>query len=476
MKEKLLEIIKTKPKQYPRIIKADAESMRWIDENSLIDQGSFVAHLRSAIFQETNVCVYGKIKKIKRFNNGFSGCGPAKVCLCTAESISANVSKTKKETDPARKVASNSQRYQTMLKKYGVPHNLQRPEVKEKLSRPKIDILTHKILSDRSWLENEYVVGKRTLVDIAAELGVYYSTVADYCQRHGFEIRQRSQYSLLELELSRFVQSLGVDVETNERKMLSGKEIDVYVPIKKLGIEINGLYWHSWNPQSGKRENKNKHLEKTRSAENAGISLLQFTDQQWLEKQAIVKSIIRSKLGSTIRIHARRCQFKEIDTLTARKFLDQNHLDGFAAASHYFALTHQDNIVQCISLGNKRFGDRQGSEIIRFATLIDHTVVGGLSKLLSHIRSTYTGSITTFCSRDISQAQSYQRAGFRLIRETAPGYFWTDGNVVISRQKAQHHNLKKWLSSYDPDRSETVNLFSAGYRRYWTSGNYYLEL
>lgn len=476
MKEKLLEIIKTKPKQYPRIIKADAESMRWIDENSLIDQGSFVAHLRSAIFQESNVCEIGKIKKIKRFNRGFSGCGPARVCECTAKSISANVIKTKKATSPLEKIESNKKRKQTMLEKYGVGFNLQRPEVKEKLLRPKIDIPTHKLLVDRDWLEKEYVEKKRTLVDIAAELGVYYSTVGDYCSRHGFEIRQRSQYSLLEIELATFVQSMGLEVETNERKILSGKEIDVYVIGKKLGIEINGLYWHSYHPNQGRKENKNQHLDKSKLAEQADINLLQFTDYQWTNKKEIVKSIIRSKLELTEKIYARCCEFREINTVQARKFFNDNHIDGFSASKNYFGLINDSRLVQCISLGGKRFGDRKGTEIIRFATLLNHTVVGGLSKLLTHVRKMFSTPIVTFCSRDISQARGYQKVGFQLVRETGPGYFWTDGNTVISRQRSQRRNLKKWLSSYDSGKSEAENLFIAGYRRYWTSGNYYLEL
>jgi uncharacterized protein YehS (DUF1456 family) len=476
MKDKILDIIKNHPNHYTKIIKKDQQLVSWVNNNSLICSDIFIAHLRSAVYQETNVCSFGNVKKISRFNSGFIGCGPANICRCVAESISNNVSKTKHTVSAEEKIKTNVKRANTMLKKYGVAHNLQREDVKKTLSSPKIKIPTHNLLIDRDWLENEYVIKQRSLVDIANELEVYYSTVGDYCRRHGFEIRQRSLYSLVELEVGSFITSLGIEIIANDRVLLNGKEIDIFIPSKNLGIEINGLYWHSYNPASSLAENRTQHLIKSNLANQAGIQLLHFTDSQWITKKPIVKSIISSKLGLTSKIYARKCQVKEIDTKTAKEFFNQTHLDGFSAASSYIGLEYLGEIIQCISVGKKRFGDKQGIEVVRFSTKLNHTVVGGLSKLISYIKTQCTGPIVTFCSRDISTAAAYQTVGFTLVRETGPGYFWTDGTNIISRQKSQRNSLKKWMSGYDPNKSQAENMFSAGYRRYWNSGNYYLEL
>lgn len=477
MRDLLLDIIEKHPKHYPRIIKKDQAMMDWIQQKTLIQGDDFRAKLRSAIYSETNVCANGRTKKIGRFVDGFIGCGPAADCPCTKSQISESVKIAKSKISEEEKAESNAKRAQSMVDLYGVPFNLQREAVKEKIRRPKIALPTHSKLSNKEWLEEEYVTKKRSLVDIAAELGVYYSTVNDYCYRHGFEIRQRSQYSVIEIELAAWLESLGVRVVTNDRSILQGKEIDILLPDHNLGVEINGLYWHSFNPASGKKENSKQHITKTLAAESAGVQLMHFTDFHWNAKKDIVKNIIRSKLGLNERVYARKCDLSVISTAVAREFFDRHHLDGFAAAKRYYGLIDKaGNLVQCLSMSKKRFGDHEGAEIVRVATVGGVTVIGGLSKLISAAKKEFDGTIVTFCSRDISNGNGYKAVGFAEVRITGPGYFWTDSGTIISRQRAQRKTLSKWLPGYRSDWSEAENMFAAGYRRYWNTGNIYFEM
>ena len=58
--------------------------------------------------------------------------------------------------------------------------------------------------------------------------------------------------SKAEIEIKEFIESLGVEVEKSRNRMLlDGHEIDLILPEHKLGIEYNGLYWHT--------ESKGKH-------------------------------------------------------------------------------------------------------------------------------------------------------------------------------------------------------------------------
>lgn len=50
--------------------------------------------------------------------------------------------------------------------------------------------------------------------------------------------------SIGQKEVSEFISSIGFSTETNNRSILSGPEIDIYVPEKKLGIEFDGVFWH----------------------------------------------------------------------------------------------------------------------------------------------------------------------------------------------------------------------------------------
>ena len=475
MKNQILKIVEQYPRTYSYHIKKDSALLEWIDTNSTAQTDHLPSRIYSALTGETTVCKYGNQKKFTRISTGFSACGPANICKCTQESISNAVSKTKSSYNLTQKETINQKRKNTMIQKYGVEYNSQRTDIKHIWSKPKIPKDVHDKLDNKKWLSEEYNIKNRTAVDIASELDVYYSTVIEYCKKHGFKIKQRSQYSLIEKEVSEFIKGLGFLVETNNRTILNPKEIDIYVPAKNLAIEVNGLYWHSYDYKTNDKEDRFKHLNKTKQAEGAGIELLHITDWEWTNKKEIVKSIITSKLGSNKRIYARQTVCKIVDSKTARKFLEQNHIQGKCSSSVYFGLYYNDSLYMIASAGQNRFKKAE-IELHRLATLKNYTVVGGASKLLKQIEKYFnTDKIVSYCDRDKSNGKMYKRTGFNFVRETGPGYFWTDGNTVYSRYRCQKKNLSKWLPSYDPLLSESENLFRAGYRRYWNSGNLVFE-
>ena len=61
-----------------------------------------------------------------------------------------------------------------------------------------------------------------------------------------------------------------MECERNNRSILNGKEIDIYVASLKLGIEYNGVRWHS--EQFGK--DKNYHIDKLNKCNEQGINLI----------------------------------------------------------------------------------------------------------------------------------------------------------------------------------------------------------
>jgi len=479
-RQKILELIKNRPKHYAQDIKTDIELLNWVKSNSLVCSDNISEMTYSAVHQVDNVCEHGKIKKFDRFSTGFKGCGPANICECTKKSISSSVSSTKSGYTTSKHKEINTKRKETMLSLYGVEHNLQRTEVKEKISRPKIDCNQHSLLSDYEWMHSEYVKKKRTLVDIADELGVYYGTVGDYCRKHGFDIRSNSNYSLVEKQVRDYMKELLGDIEVveNDRKLSDGKyEIDIYVPSHKIGIEINGLFWHSWNPSVEKPENRNYHSDKTEYFANIGIQIVHITDSQWNTKREIVCSLLKSKFGMSERLYARKCNIVELDSVKQKEFFNSTHLQGYVPAAFSFGLEYSGEIVSAISVSKSRIKPNDGHELVRFSTKLDTTVVGGLSKLLSHARKTLNiKKMTSYCDRDISNGKGYLTVGFTCDKVTEPGYFWTDGTNIHSRQKCQREKLRKWLPNFDESLSEASNMFANGYRRYWNSGNFLFKI
>lgn len=474
MKNKIEEIIKKFPRHYPIIIKKDMEMNNWVIKNSLIQSEKYIELIYSAIKQESNICNNGNKRQILRFSEGWAGCGPASACLCTKQNISAGVLKTKSEYTDIRNIEINTKRENTLLKKYGFKYNSQRPEVKKILSNPKISELAFTLLSDRTWLENEYVTKQRTLVDIADEVGVYYGTVGEYCRSFEFTIRQRTNYSKEENRICNFLDTLGIWYIRNDWQMLGTKELDIYIPDYNLGIEVNGLYWHSFNPSckhTSKFENKNQHIEKLELAESKNINLVQFTDFEINNKKEIIDSILLTKLGMAKKIYARKCEIRHVLKEEEKKFLSLNHLQGFTGSNMALGLYLENELVTIMTFGKSRFSKIADIELIRVASKLNHIVIGGSRRLFNEAKKYHDNKkIVSYCDRSKFGGALYKDLGFICNKKVQPGYFWTDGNYVISRQKCQHKNLSKWLKNYDKNKSETANLFTQGYRRYWDCG------
>lgn len=474
MKSIIQKLIEENPRTYVKKIKNDKKLYDWILENSIASGNHFPSHVYSAIHNESNICKRGNQKKFKRWSVGFVGCGPANVCDCTKEYISKNVKNTKNQYSKEKKETINKKRSRTMMETYGVGYNSQRTDIKYIWKKPKIPNDVFLKLSDYNWLDEQYNKLDRSAVDIARELNIYYSTVIDHCKKHGFIIKQKSNYSLVEIEICEFLRSHGISIQTNVRNILNGKEIDIFVESYNLGIEVNGLYWHSYHPSMNDFENKNRHLEKTKISEKYNIELIHITDWEWYNKKDIIKSLLISKLGISKKIHARKTKVNIVNSKIARAFLEENHIQGKCSSSIYLGLHYNNQLVMVISAGRNRFGKKY--ELHRFATLKYHTVVGGASKLLSHLRKYInTDHIISYCDQDKSIGNIYKSLGFSFLRETGPGYFWTNGTEIFSRYKCQKKNLKNWLKTYDPNKSESENLFDAGYRRYWNTGNLVFE-
>lgn len=473
MKSKIITIIEENPKRFSQMIKKDAVLWDWVSTHSLIKSDSISEIIYSAVHQYNPICSNGKSKKFISFSSGYGFCGHSNICKCNSKESAIKTSTAKLSYSSDRKLEIEQKRTSTMMDKYGSAYNSQRAEIKSILQKPKIPVDIFDKLNNIDWLDNEYNIKQRTLVDIARELNIYYGTVGEYCKIHNFTIRQRAAYSLIEVEITEFIRNLGVVVENSNWDILGNKEIDIYLPEYSIGIEVNGLYWHSFNPQSCKEENPIRHIQKTSSAAEKGITLLHITDYEWINNCDIVKSIIKSKLGLCTKIHARKCVVRAVDTKSEQEFIRNNHLQNYVSSEFAVGLYYNDMLISIMSIGRSRFDKSCSIELLRFCTRIDHTVVGGGSKLLAAIKSHYkTGKMVSYCDLSKSIGNSYRAMGFTCdTKKIQPGFFWTDGTNVLSRYKCQKQQLAKWLTSYDSTKSGANNMFAAGFRRYYDCGN-----
>lgn len=467
MEKEILDIIESHPKHYSLLIRKDNDLRTWVEERT-DDVDDWKTRIYTAVHNVDAKCPHGNRKKVHRWGDGLIGCGPASSCQCVNQKISQGVSATKKQESKLEKEKTNQKRVQTMLSKYGVAYNSQRKDIKHIWKKPKIDKDAFGLLTDKQWLIDQYNNKKRTLSDIGDELGVYYGTVGEYARSHGIEIRQITNRSQVEKDIELFLSNFDLNIITNDWTVLENKELDLFIPDSNLAIEVNGLFWHSWHPSIGINENKNRHLEKHQQCQEKNIRLIQLTDWHWKNKSDIVKSMLVNAIGMGEKINARKTSVYDLTTKQAREFFDANHISGFCGGNRHVGLITNDKPVMCMTLGRNRFQkDKSYTEILRMATDKNTVVVGGFSKLIHHIDT----PLVSYVDLDWFTGSGYEKVGFEFVKNTDPGYFWTDGNKIISRYQSQHKNIKKWLPNYNSTLSESKNMFANQYRRYWTCGN-----
>jgi hypothetical protein len=333
----------------------------------------------------------------------------------------------------------------TILDKYGVENVFQSKEIINKIKN--INIETFK----KTW---------STILNIPVDyltINGDIVTIKNYCKTHEEFIITKSllydrfRYNIpyctkcniinghesnAENELRHYINN-ELNIET-EKIRINNKEIDIYLPEHKLGIEFNGLYWHS-----ELFKDKNYHLNKTELCEERGIQLLHVFEDEWMFKRDIVKSIIKSKLGVIKnKIFARKCVIKEINSKTSRDFLNQNHIQGNVNSKIKLGLFFNEELTSVMSFEKTRKSIRgeniNSFTLNRFCNKLNFTVIGGAGKLLKYFIKNYkSSSIISFADRRYSNGNLYKQLGFDLIKINPPSYSYFKNNEFI-----RHHRFK----------------------------------
>lgn len=276
-----------------------------------------------------------------------------------------------------------------------------------------------------------------------------------------------------ELELSDFIKSIyDKEILCRNRSIISPYELDLVIPDKLIAIEYCGLYWHS--ELCGKF--KNYHVDKTLMCDKNNHMLITIFEDEWLKKQDIVKSVLKNKLGifNGKKIYARKCDVKEISVKQAREFCEQNHLQGYTGSSVKLGLFYDEDLVlvmtfskQSIAKGSKHKDNYW--ELSRFCNKIDHSVVGGASKLLKYFeRNYFWEKIISYADRRWSNGDMYEKLGFTFEKFTQPNY-WYFKNSSIDRI---HRFVLRKKPEEPKDRTEWELRQEQGYNRIWDCGNY----
>lgn len=367
--------------------------------------------------------------------------------------------------------------HQTNLKKYGCLYPLQNQEIHNKATDTNIDknCKAYDILRDREKLIATLLQipeKERTSIKCAETLGVNITTFRKWYVYHNIQadVHLQAQRSHFEQDIYNWLKSnYNEKIECNVRYF--GKyELDIYLPDAKIGIEFNGMYWHSTDMVGTKY-----HQKKSLYFKDLGIFIFHIYEWEWLDVN--IQNKIKQHLEMLLNIvdvnviYARKCLIQNIDNNTYKDFLNKYHLQGYVPAQIKLGLFYNNELLQVMSFAPARYFN-EGYELIRLCTKFKYKIVGGANKLFKYfVRNYQQKNIISYCDIDKFEGNIYTKLGMKLDKINIPNYKWVNLKTldIKSRYQTQKHLIK--VDDNDT-RSEREIMSDLGYVKVENAGTY----
>lgn len=280
-----------------------------------------------------------------------------------------------------------------------------------------------------------------------------------------------------QIELQEFINELGFETVIRRKDHV---ELDIFIPDKNVAIEYNGLYWHS---EFHGKKNKLYHLHKTEYCERNGIHLIHIFEDEWHNKNSIIKSRIKNILGiNTERIYARQCSIQLVPGSIKNDFLDVNHIQGHDNSSYSIGLFYKSELVSLmtfrnplISMGHKKTNS-DVIELSRFCSKLNTTVIGAADKLFKYFlkNNIEYNTVISYADRRWTttiKESVYDKLGFVTVGKSTPNYWYMKRHKIrLSRFNYTKNSILTKFPTASPELTEWENMLKLGYDRIWDCG------
>lgn len=375
--------------------------------------------------------------------------------------------------NPSQSSKIKERKKQTSLFNYGVEHPRQSEEMLAKYRSTSIlkygvdnpskshrSERTNQILGDEVSFK-EYLLSiqfeNRTTHNILADLEIGDSNLRNYLIKYNCQdLFNYYTNSSFELEFKKHLLEWGIEAYKTQ-SIIPGYEIDFYCPDFKIGIELNGNFYHALKP-------KNYHQKKSLAAKDRNIFIYQIYEYEWKDerKREIIFSQLRNLFNLNDKIlYARKGEIREVSKVECLDFLNENHLQGNCNSSVRLGLFFNGELMSIMTFGKERFKkEDKGIELLRYCSKMGVNVIGGADKLFKHYIKAYDPPrITSFCDIGKGRGKIYETMGFRKEKICSPNYVWVKGNNIKTRYQCQMKN-------------EVGEMEKLGYMRLYDCGNF----
>lgn len=178
-----------------------------------------------------------------------------------------------------------------------------------------------------------------------------------------------------------FLDSIGVEYQKNDRSVIRPYEIDIYIPKYKLGIEVNGNYWHCEDCN----KNRDYHLMKVNLCKKQGVKLLHIFEDEVYDKLDIIKSNILELINATEVIDAVNLEIKEVPNDMKKDFLVQNCIQGNVRSNLNIGLFKSKELIGLVVVTK----NKDNITITRSVNKLNLSIKGIIEAAVKFIKNKY---------------------------------------------------------------------------------------
>jgi len=248
-----------------------------------------------------------------------------------------------------------------------------------------------------------------------------------------------------EAQLAEFVAE-HTTVERNKYFSKNNKryELDIYCPNDGVGIEYDGIYWHSEEQGRGRHYHKDKDSFFEREF---GIGIVHIRENEWRDKREVVKSLIKRRINVLPKRKLRTACW-ETQPLEAKEFLTENHLLGVTHIHGVNIGLYHAETGELISLAtfSRCFPGKSEWTLEKFSEKLDTATDGALNKIISYFIKMFkpiSVVVRVECKHENSEV--YDRAGFVFLAHHPPDYSYHDnrGSLYNRHEKLENDKYGK---------------------------------
>ena len=320
---------------------------------------------------------------------------------------------------------SNEKMRQTNLQKYGKEWNTQRH-----LSSRTLNILANKELLKNFIIENNIQNGIQLAEKLKCSIATTEHKIKNFKLNYLFDYSK----SLPEKEIRDFIQQFFI-IKSNTKKELNGKEIDIYIPSKNIGIEFNGNYWHGEHCKDAYY-----HQNKSLKAKENGIFLYHIFEYEWKMNKDKIFSQIKDILDIDRKI---------ITSDNTEVKVNDNKLGNISVG-----LYKNDELLMSMVFQRLK---KNNYKLIKFGIDNNIKVNNGYKIMLEYfIRMYNPNKIIAYSDFSKNNDIFYENLQMKEVMLTQPNYIWFKNGKIKKSRNITLMKSKGYYRIYDSGRKKWV--------------------